>query len=199
MLSKHIEDAIKQFFDLKAIGAPSFNDIKDDSGKLIRSFRVDSLWIINVPHYYLRNIYLVGVYSLEAPPPNSSIDDWGSMAYKGMLLVDVSSDLPEGKFMGGDALKPVDLEWPGSMVNALASINSFPHHYDISLDGYNHEYSIWAFTQLSRSQFQYRGKPQTENMEKLWDAIFETIHILAHRHNIPEIHDFLKTQINYWP
>ncbi|MBI5930214.1 MAG: hypothetical protein HY862_12960 [Chloroflexi bacterium] len=195
MLSEDIENAIKKYFEIDRLST-AYHEVKDEAGKIIREFRVNSLWIVHLPSSYRQEVYLIGAYITEYSSQNYSIDNEVEV-YKGMLLIASDQDLSKGEFVGGDAIKPVNLDWPSSLVTTLMSTNFFPHGFAMSLDGYYHHYAIYTFTPCGRSHLQYRGTPQTENMEKLWEAIFETMRILANRHNIQEIHDFLKTQINY--
>lgn len=190
MLPEHVQAAIKSAFSLEHMGCGHHNDY-GDSGKTKERFRVHAMWAVVLEGHYFRTLTLTGVYrSVWVTNVDDEVED-----YRGLLLIPSTNNSADTEFLGGEFLKPVDLEWPGVLVSALASINALPYFHTLGLDSPVQSYEIFCYTMESKCTFKYRGsKPQTPNMEQLDHAISETINTLAENHNIEEI----KTYLSDW-
>ncbi|MBI5931685.1 MAG: hypothetical protein HY862_20415 [Chloroflexi bacterium] len=182
MLKSNLEKAINGAFSLSGIIEGGQSIRKGDQPPDVF---VHLGWIVEILADNLAGITVAGVKTLHM--------DGSPAWYKGLLLVPPIWE-PLDREFGGQNLKPVDMEWPNSIITAFESMNTVPYNYIAAarLGAGNHRYRVHAYAHpLNTTHINFYGFPVHKNQQAFWEAIEETISSLGEAMGDPEIQEFL--------
>jgi hypothetical protein len=174
-LPTKIEKAVVSAFRLNELRAGS-HDIRNETGKVVDTFRVDGICIIQLINYYTKpvTIALTHQYGWSA-----NIKDESEFTHecKGLLLIPATLDQDFGAI---NSLHTIDMSWPIPVLTCLGNMNVCPDRpYPFATGGLNHEYVIHIYTHTGYSCLSYFGMYQGKNMDEFYDALITTIKQMA--------------------
>lgn len=181
MLNSKLEKAIKEIFSLSAVNGYARAIYEKDGEKF--PVMVQLIWVVEILDDYLAGVTAVGVKTKHMN---------GSPAgYTGVLLVPPIRR-PLDRDFGGKNLKPVDMEWPNSIITALESMNIVPYKPSPVLLGSGDDtYRIHTYVGMSSAHIDFRGYPHHKNQQIFWEAIVETVLALGKAMRDREVQKYL--------
>jgi hypothetical protein len=184
-LPEPVAQAVMRAFELEYLGSGN-QPSKNHSSRLI-----DSIWIIEFPHYFYADIYIAGVNQVKWIPHEDETFR-AINVYKGLLL---AAPFAKFEFYGTNPYRVIDLEWPDAMTKGLQSLNMLPHWASIpQLDGSYQAYKVhtyWSGGGEGHALYKNITHPTSE-MEAFHKTILRTIVKMAAVYDDPEINQIIK-------
>jgi hypothetical protein len=159
------------------------------SGEIIE---IDAIWIIEFPHYFGADIFLVGVVQVDYVPVELEGDTAWQLtpSYRQMLL---ASQFSKFQFMGTQPPKLVEVAYPDEMITHLQNMDLMPFYSHVfELDGYATEFILHIYSGQSELHWKFYGSNPQKRLQAFESSILTTVRHLAEQCDDPVIKDIVR-------
>lgn len=156
------------------------------------TIEIDSIWIIEFPHYFSADIFLVGVVQVDYVPVELEGDTAWQLtpSYRQMLL---ASQFNKFQFMGTQPPKLVEVAYHNEMITHLQSMDLMLFYsYVFELDGYVTEFVLHIYSGQSELHWKFYGSNPRKRLQAFETTILTTIKSLAEGCDDPVIRDIVR-------